>query len=219
MSHGKRALYAGVPTRLAKWLATLRRFGSSLPAMAPEFDPDRFDDLVLYIAHRTKDDRYFGRTKLAKVLFYADFDAYRDTGQSITGATYVRMPFGPFPRELEDAERRLVARNQAVLDYHVPRGVDKKIIPLTAPPSEIEGVLGIDSFIREMREMNTRQLSDQTHREPGWILAGDLGVEIPYGAAFLPDRPPSRADEAEVTRLARERGTLTDAGWQWERQS
>jgi hypothetical protein len=41
-----------------------------------QFDEDRFRELVLYIAHKTKDDPTFGRTKLAKVLFSRDFVAY-----------------------------------------------------------------------------------------------------------------------------------------------
>src|SRR3954466_15180163 len=76
-------------------------------AVRPDFDSERFEGLVLFIAHSRRHDPRFGRTKLAKSLFYSDFDAYRDQGQPLTGASYIRMPFGPFPRELDSTERAL----------------------------------------------------------------------------------------------------------------
>lgn len=44
-----------------------------------EFNRERFEALVLYIAWKTRDDPEFGRTKLAKVLFYADLETYAAT--------------------------------------------------------------------------------------------------------------------------------------------
>jgi Protein of unknown function (DUF4065) len=189
----------------------------------PEFDQDRFNELVFYIAHKTKDDRRFGRATLAKVLYYSDFDSWRDAGQSISGATYIRMPFGPFPKQLQTAEEQLVKSKRAVLDYDVPEHVEKKIIPYGAPrPDALKrlgenGLFVIGRYIEIISEMMARQVSDQTHREPGWILAAKTGAEIPYGAAFLPDAPPTDKDVERAKRIARERGWLTDSGWQWER--
>jgi hypothetical protein len=57
------------------------------------FDRERFEGLILYIAHRRRDDVRFGRTKLAKVLFFSDFSVYQDQGEPLTGATYIRMTF------------------------------------------------------------------------------------------------------------------------------
>jgi len=51
------------------------------------FDQRRLEELILYIATRTADDESFGRTKLAKVFFYADFVAFGDEGAPLTGAT------------------------------------------------------------------------------------------------------------------------------------
>jgi hypothetical protein len=189
--------------------------------MSP-FDQDWFDELVLYIAHKTKDDPHFGRTKLAKVLFYSDFDSWRDAGESISGATYIRMPFGPFPRELEQTELRLVERALARLDYDVPPMVEKKIIPIQpvrfTRVAQSGGLMVIDAYIRIIAEMSARAVSDQTHREPGWILARKTGAEIPYGAAFLPDVPPTDQDVERARQIAREQGWLTDDGWQWKRE-
>lgn len=99
-----------------------------------EFNQARFEALVLFIAHRRKDDERFGRTKLAKALFYSDFDAYRDQGRSLTAATYIRMPFGPFPRELRATEQTLYDRGVVYLDYVKDVYEEKRIIPLEPLP-------------------------------------------------------------------------------------
>lgn len=41
------------------------------------------------------------KTKLLKLLFYADFKHYKNNDQSITGLQYARLPFGPAPEDYE----------------------------------------------------------------------------------------------------------------------
>jgi hypothetical protein len=184
---------------------------------------DVLEALVLYIAHATKRDASFGRTKLAKVLFYSDFDSYRDAGTSLTGATYERWQFGPFPRDLLDLERRLERTGKASLDYDVPEGEEKKIVPGVDPPNLREliepwQVTLIDTYIRQFREQTSREVSDESHQHPGWRMAQELEV-IPYETAFLPSGPP-RTDQVERAKeIARDQGWLTDDGFVWERRS
>ena len=60
----------------------------------------RLGELILYIASRCERAQYFGKTKLNKILFYADFLYYKKTGDSITGQEYMRLDQGPAPRRL-----------------------------------------------------------------------------------------------------------------------
>ena len=78
-----------------------------------DYDPERFEDLVLFIAWAMRDDPHFGRTKLAKTLFYVDFDAYAGEGASLTGSTYEHWDHGPFPPQLYDVERKLAREGRA----------------------------------------------------------------------------------------------------------
>jgi len=187
------------------------------------FDQTRFEALVLWIAHETKDDKNFGRTKLAKVLFYSDFDAYRETGSPLTGATYERWQYGPFPKELVEVERGLAASDMVTLDYDVPDGDGKKIRPLVEQPDlsslfETWQIENVRIYIRQFREQTTKRVSDESHDHLGWRMARELQT-IPYEASFLPSGPP-RDDQVERgTQIARERGWLTDEAWIWERES
>lgn len=60
------------------------------------FEKDKFINAALYLAKHT-DPKKFGITKLAKLLYYSDFNHYRTYGRSITGDMYKRYPKGPLP--------------------------------------------------------------------------------------------------------------------------
>jgi hypothetical protein len=194
-------------------------------ARAPSFDTERFEGLVLFIAHSRKDDPAFGRTKLAKVLFYSDFDAFRDQGTPLTGAHYIRMPFGPFPAELEATERSLERDGFVALDYAKGEYEEKKIIPRTDGDYERAAVRLFDpwelklvsNWMEHIAAASAREISRLSHHHPGWILAGDTGKPIPYETAMLPQEKPTAESAERAKELARERGWLTDSGFIWER--
>src|ERR1039458_8064113 len=80
-----------------------------------EFDPEKFTELVLYVADQSADDPGFGATKLNKILFFSDFLSYAQRGKSITGAVYQKLPYGPAPRPLVPIQEQLVASGDADL--------------------------------------------------------------------------------------------------------
>ncbi|MBI5970753.1 MAG: SocA family protein [Deltaproteobacteria bacterium] len=51
---------------------------------------------VLFFAKNTK---FCGKTKLFKLLYFADFKHFRETGRSITGMEYNAWQHGPYPNE------------------------------------------------------------------------------------------------------------------------
>src|SRR4051794_20576831 len=175
-----------------------RRRADRVGGNRPGFDPDRFDELVLYIAHQVKDRPDFGRIKLAKVLFYSDFTAYRETGSSLTGATYLRYPKGPFPRGLYEAEARLERAERVRLDHEVEDYEEKRIVALR--PADRIGEMYEDwqlDFVRQMIEeigsMTANKASDRSHEHAGWIVVEE-NAEIPYGSTFVPDEAPTGLD-------------------------
>ncbi len=60
----------------------------------------RFGELLLYISKKCASDPKFGATKLNKILFYSDFLAYAQLGNSITGCEYQKLPHGPVPKRI-----------------------------------------------------------------------------------------------------------------------
>ncbi len=56
-------------------------------------------NVIKFFTLKTKN---VGRTKLFKLLYFADFEHFKKTGYSITGLDYYTFPFGPVPKELYD---------------------------------------------------------------------------------------------------------------------
>jgi hypothetical protein len=147
----------------------------------------KLQELMLYIAQKSQGDPSFGYIKLNKVLFYADFYAYGELGQSITGATYIRNRLGPTPREIKPAERELEHTERARVveaDYFGRR--QKRLVPLDDPDltlfSESELDL-VNRVLYECRDSSGTQLSNQTHELLPWLSSTE-GEVIPYEAVF-----------------------------------
>lgn len=189
----------------------------------PSFDRERFEALILYIVWRTYKDRQFGRVKLAKTLFYSDFESYFETGQPLTGATYIGLAQGPFPEQLAEAEQSLRKRKLIRLEYDKDEYETKRIVPLGEPPYAEDifqraQLIKVVEWIAKLQKGTARAVSDESHKHPGWRIAGTEGNVIPYETAFLPQGPPTaEAVERAITR-GREEGLLSDDGWIWERQ-
>lgn len=173
-----------------------------------KFNEDKFRALVLYITWQTRDDPRFGRTKLAKTLFYSDFDAYADDGRPLTGARYEHYPFGPFPPALSDVQGELVGAGVAELRGGAFEGDEKKLVPLQEPdPSSLElwERQFLDAKIAGLAEHETWRVSERSHEHPGWLATVDE-EEIPYETALISREPLS----TEVLKLAKRRFAEVD---------
>ncbi len=66
-----------------------------------EINKNKYKNSLLYFI-KYCNNRYFGATKLNKLLYYLDFISYRDKKQSVTGDLYVNKDFGPVPSLVDD---------------------------------------------------------------------------------------------------------------------
>lgn len=194
-----------------------RSFRASLYGPSPErgavagnreFDRELFEELVLFIAWEARDDPRFGRTKMAKTLFYADFDAYAEHGESITGARYEHYPKGPLPPVLYAAERRLVADGKATLHEPEHPGDEAKLTALSEPQVPRAETWQLESArvgVRREGEVPTWRVSDLSHEHPGWVVTQPK-QEIPYRTVHISRGGPTREDLEWAEAVAREHG-------------
>jgi uncharacterized phage-associated protein len=170
-----------------------------------EFDKDRFKQLVLYIAWATRDDARFGRTKLAKTLFYLDFDAYATDGRSVTGARYEHWEHGPFPPVLYRVEEELEREGLATLD----RAAGQEIKLRAREEPNLEHLNwephAADVVIRQITPQATWRVEDESHEHPGWRVTR-MFEEIPYRTVHIDAEGPTQADIARAEQIAREHG-------------
>ena len=161
-----------------------------------EYDPERLAELIMYVAQRSLGDPRFGSTKLNKILFFADFEAYRRTGQSITGATYQHLPQGPCPHQLLPVIDSELAGDARWVERSTYAGTQRQLIPLREARVELftgPEVAIIEEVLTELMPLTNSQVSQRSHETVAWRLTNRLD-EIPYGMALLSNEPPTEDD-------------------------
>ncbi len=173
----------------------------------------KFQELILYIARKSACDPNFGATKLNKILFYADFLAYRQHGTSITGQPYFKLPNGPAPRTLKPMIQQMESSGVCTeLEVNYFGRTQRRIVARREPdfalfsPAEIALV---DEVIQLLWDNNAREVSELSHRFIGW-QAAKVREDIPFETVFVGDPAAYPLTEEEVVYGQRLAGELSD---------
>lgn len=187
------------------------------PFQPQSFNRGKFKELVLYFAMRSAElkDNGIGMVKLNKLLYRADFEAYRTLGHSITGETYERQEFGPVARDLPIVLDELGASGRLRWE-HIPAGKHTRNVPRTLDHDEAvpdqsqfskDEMAVMERALRELATYGGKSVSEWSHEQSaGWNLAGENGNEISYGSAFISTDPIPQEDLERASRYALERG-------------
>ena len=165
---------------------------------------EKMRELILYLAAKSETDPRFSSTKLNKLLFYCDFGAYRQLGQSITGHSYRKLQFGPAPKAmLPILERMTRARECAEIERDHFGRAQRRVVALRSPDVSLftsEELRLADQILAELWESNATEVSDLTHDFIGWKAAA-LNEIIPYETVFVGDPGlPVSEEEVELCR-------------------
>lgn len=177
-----------------------------------EFSHEKLEELILYISRRMTEDDHkgVGRIKLAKLLFFADFEAFACSGRSITGASYTVAEHGPAP----DQELTATLDLEAAGAFAWENRFDKQQVPVAKRDARIEGVFLpseleiVDELLDRHRLHTGKQLRDMAHELPAW-KARPMGSKVPYWSVYMSRKPPTRDDVAWGEAVVRD---LSNAG-------
>ena len=158
-----------------------------------EWNPEKFRQLLLYVAKKSERDPFFGAVKLNKILYFSDFNAFRRLGHSITGADYQRLPEGPAPRKLLPERQILLERKAIEVEErpffnHIQQRIVAKVDPDLTAISEAERAIVDEVIDVALAGKNGREASDESHAEIGWQLFQN-GESIPYRTAWYSPGP------------------------------
>jgi hypothetical protein len=174
------------------------------------FDESRLKELIVYIAKKSGDDPSFGKTKLIKLLAWSDFLAYARLGRSLTGADYIKLDYGPAPKQFPPALNLLRALGRVrevgedAFTYTQDRviAVDEPDLSNYTP----EEIALVDEVVHHFREWSNTALSEESHREfVGWRLAGDR-EPIRFASVFLSPEGLTDEDVMRGREIAAEMG-------------
>lgn len=142
----------------------------------------RLKNVLLYVIAHCED---VWTTKMNKLLFYIDFLSYRERGVAMTGLCYRAIDFGPVPERWERVysqfdEIRQEARAVGDFEGSVMIALSKPDVSLFSD----EELQVLDCVCKTLGACSSRQVSELSHQEKGWIDCHEHHQLIPYSDAF-----------------------------------
>lgn len=113
------------------------------------------------------------KTRLNKLLFYADFLHFKKTGFSISGCSYRAIPYGPVPSHFHELfgllqdqgylriEEELFSSGHIGERFDPTRLLDDEIFS----PTELETM---EKVVQHFQDLRTRDLIEISHTEEAW---------------------------------------------------
>ena len=148
-----------------------------------QISPDRLKNILLYFIEKSNGVFF---TKMNKLLFYADFMAYRVTGKGMTGLAYKAIAHGPVPVRWDRIYSFYDEIDQEIVQFPDGRAGTKlvsKLAPDMADFSDDE--LKILEYVSQRFKNETpTQISETSHEEEAWKKYKDSDKLINYEMAF-----------------------------------
>lgn len=149
---------------------------------------EKYQNVILYLCQKLQGE-IRGKKKLAKLLYFADFDFYEKYARSITGDAYRALPMGPFPASLEEITAHLSKKNALDIEsvenggtFHPTEVYRAKSNPDISKLSEEERSM-LDRIALKYGHLNGKQLEELSHAEAPYI-GTELREKIPYELTY-----------------------------------
>jgi hypothetical protein len=171
---------------------------------------DRLREMILYVSSKCASAPRFGKLKLNKILWKADFDAFAKRGVPVTGRSYQRLENGPAPIEMPPVLAELVDAGELRFDITTFGGGMAEERPLATRPARLskffseDDLAFVDAAIEYFWDMSATASSDASHGL-AWKTRGDL-TAMPYEAAYLSDEEATDELKVAMKRYAEEAG-------------
>lgn len=159
--------------------------------MSATLHKKKYQQMILYFCSKLG-GQIRGKKKLAKLLYFADFDFFEKNQTSITGDVYKALPMGPFPSALDTITDSMSKSKILVIDQVVEhKGYNPtEVYRSTQKPDvsvfEKEEIRMLDRIILKYGNLNGKQLEELSHAEAPYASAESYG-EIPYEFSYYRD--------------------------------
>jgi len=146
-----------------------------------------FTGMVVFFAQRLQPYK----TKMNKLLFYADFLSFRNTGYSISGIRYRAIDMGPVPENFQSLFEYLSNTGEIEIRTTLfPGGYtgeefrakeERPYNPGLFSDAEIET---LEKVVARFKNYSASDIVEQSHKEKGWMENQDTKQLISYEYAF-----------------------------------
>ncbi len=150
-------------------------FGKCLPNsltgfISPNFT--RFSEMVVFFTAKLQP----WKTKLNKLLFYADFEMYKQTGYSISGVKYKAIQMGPVPNNFNSIFEYMA--NKAEVDICYANFHDGRTGEQFKPNAKRQfnsdlftkkELKILELIVKRFENISTKKIIEISHMEKAWI--------------------------------------------------
>lgn len=131
---------------------------------------EKYKQAILYLCAKLgKEVR--GKKKLAKLLYFVDFDFFEKNQKYFTGDKYKALPMGPFPISLNEITQEMAKEKSLKIEsikghngYNATEVYKCLKDPKSSAFTEEEKKM-LDRVIEKYGHLNGKQLEDLTHAE------------------------------------------------------
>ena len=165
-------------------------FGNCLPNSLTGFKtPDfrKFSEMAVFFTEKLEP----WKTKLNKLLFYADFIMYKQTGFSMSGIQYRAIPMGPVPNNFNSIFEFLSNKGELHIYYtnFADGGTGEQFKPNSSKSFDKELFNETEIQILELvaerfKTTSTNEIIEISHKEKAWIDNNAERKLIDYNYSF-----------------------------------
>jgi uncharacterized phage-associated protein len=134
---------------------------------------EKFTEMVVFITKEAQPNLW--KTKLNKMLFYADFLSFKKKVQSISGCRYRAIDMGPVPNNFNSLFDHISNHNHVnIVSTSFPNGsIGEQFVPnekrevdsSILSPDEIET---LSEVVKKFKQTSTREIIEISHQEEAW---------------------------------------------------
>ena len=153
----------------------------------PKINEKKYKEVIFYLAQKLG-GVIKGKKKLAKLLYFVDFDFYEKFQKSLTGDIYKALPMGPFPITMEKVLTDMVDEKKITIKFEKEKAdynpteiykVEKKMeVNFSKEEQRI-----LDRVVLKYGHLSGKQLEDLSHAEAPYIGTAP-NQEIAYELSF-----------------------------------
>jgi hypothetical protein len=168
----------------------------------------RLREMILYVSSRAKDMPRYGKTKLNKILWDADFSAYLSRRTPVTGRPYQKLKAGPAPVEMPTVLAEMQADGLIEIEaVQVGAYVEHRIIARVEPSLRLfsaDDLHYMNQSIERFWDLTAGEASDESHGI-AWKTRDELDP-MPYESALLSGEQLSGHSLTRIKEMAHEQG-------------
>lgn len=145
----------------------------------------KYQNAILYLCRKLKGELR-GKKKLAKLLYFVDFDLYEKEQRSLTGDVYKAYPKGPLPVALggilAEMEKKGLLGVETIQEWGEAYAPTEVYINKTEPDTrvfDVNEIKMLDRVARRYGYLNGEQLAELSHAEAPYAAAKPF-EEVPY---------------------------------------